>query len=1025
MAATVVTAADVPTTVVGDGRSMVVEYDEDFAPLRRFVGFEFPSDITPLADGSFLVVDQVAHRIVQITPENTIAWSGEIGRGPQRIRRRPQGGFLLTSVDEIIVVDADYAVVSRREAPMLKIAAPLANGNLLVGWNDRIGWLAERTPEGETVWQSKSDGYRDESDTWIDEAQENYFTSLVALDVAADGNILAADFQRNHVRVLSPQYRLIRSLIGPRHMHDLRFGPNGEIVATSPEDYQILVAPEGGRERRIETDLQPFCANLTESGTLLVGYRVLPEDEALNRTRLRESPHVPVPWYQRGLPVPFMGALLAVALALAVRWPEVSGRVRRLRAAPSSPARDSTGEPDASAQPSHRTVGRVVGAVLLTIAFGFGCFLAWQEILIIEVQGFSTRSWRFAVGCLLGGLSLRALGVIAGSSASLTSLYPASWSLPARRADRARTGMLVALSVAGLMVCLAILLQAPANEAIAVACWLAAQLWILAAAFPSIGAPAGERASGSTRIILALILLIAVGTRFWEIGYYPDYIHHDHSMYGYEVVRSQEGNWHPFFSRVYSICRPWFAPVVALFEIFGNHYWVLRVPSALAGVILTGAAYLLGKALFNERVGVVAALLVCVNQLLLLYSRQSYVLDPAAPFVLALYCTTVGLRRGSRFHMCLAGVLGAWALLGYYVSATYVPVAAAVLFYLVAVYPMVMWRQRTGVLWLVLGGVIVYLPMVVGSFADSTVLDRADAIVVFLNPDGSIRWDPDLWAHQVGSSFGAIFRFYGNDNAWGVNTRSSMCMSYVSCLFGIGLTYLLTCWRTPATFLLLAWGTLCIFFGSATLPGAPTSYHFLAAVVPILLVSAVAIDRALALSDRWPAPIRLLPLLAAVGLLSAISYDHLTAFQTAFRRPPDHEDGTPTYLSIGSITAARFVGEHPEWRHFLVRTRRDLSSTSALFRFFGARSDMSDVTTNMREVLPIPPIEPSDAASFVVLPSRAPARDVIRELYPQAALHELHSASGGDTWVFVVGANDVRRAYESQQRLRQWTGETF
>jgi hypothetical protein len=87
-----------------------------------------------------------------------------------------------------------------------------------------------------------------------------------------------------------------------------------------------------------------------------------------------------------------------------------------------------------------------------------------------------------------------------------------------------------------------------------------------------------------------------------------------------------------------------------------------------------------------------------------------------------------------------------------------------------------------------------------------------------------------------------------------------------------------------------------------------------------------------------------------------------------------------------------------------------------LFRFFGVQSDMCDVTTNMRDALPIPPIEPSDAASFVVLPSRAPAREVLRELYPQADLHELHSANGGDTWVFVVGANDVRRVYESHQR---------
>lgn len=996
-------SSEIPTVQLGDGNSFVIEYDENLQPVRKYTGLELPSDITPLPDGSLLLVDRRAHRVLQLDPAGQVAWSDSIVNVPQRARPRPGGGLLVTGFDEVAATDAARKLLWRLSIGRLKVAVPLENGNILTATNERNGWLREVTPQGDVVFESKPLGHRNENGDWVDEDPHEFFLALWSLDVAPDGTILAADFERNEIRVLSPDYRVLRTIRGFRHMDDTRFGPNGEIVAVSSEDYRVLLATPDGEQKSFATERPPVCANLSADGRLFVGFEWRPELSAMYATEERERQRPPVPWYRRPLPISLFAVLIALSTGIGLRWPEISGR----RRVPRQLDRDSGVEKRTEHAHAARLPAMTVCLALLTT----GVWLAWQGIVVIDARGFTSDAWRFALGCLLGGVALRLLNSIAASSASLTSFYPSTWPASAKRVDRLRTSITLLLGLASLAACIGVLLRSPANEGVAVGAWFAAQLWLLLAAFPPVQGAGAERASRATVVLLSIILVVAIGTRFWQIGYYPDFVHHDHSMFGYEIVRVLRGDWQPFFSRIYSVGRPWFIPALAGFELFGEEYWILRLTAAVSGVILTGGAYLLGKALFNQRVGLVAAFLVCVNQLLLLYSRQPYVLDPAAPFVLALYCAAIGLRRGCRLHWCLAGILSGWALLAYYASVTYVPVGAATLVYLMLFYPKAMWRQRTGIAWFLAGSVVVYLPMLAATLSDSIIVERANSIIVFLNPDGSIRWDANLWARQVGRSFGAILRAYGGDTAWGVSARESMCMRYGSCLFGIGLVYLLTAWRTPATFLLLVWGFFCIFLGSALLPGAPTSYHFLAAVVPVMLASAVTVDRTLSLTDRWPPGARLLPLATAAALLSVIGYTHLGAVWKTVRRPDNHADGSPRYDAQAPMVAARYVAEHPDYRYYLIRTRVDQSSAAAGFKFFVANSDISDITTDLREALPVPHVEPAAGASFLVLPSRQADAEAILEFYPNAQRQVLHTAAAGDVLIYSVDAEEVREAY--------------
>jgi len=566
-----------------------------------------------------------------------------------------------------------------------------------------------------------------------------------------------------------------------------------------------------------------------------------------------------------------------------------------------------------------------------------------------------------------------------------------------------------------------VILYQPQEQAGAVALWLAAQIWIIAAAFPPLAADAAERsAARRARPLVLLLLLGAVVTRFWQIGYYPDFVHHDHSIYGHDVLKMLRGDWKPFFVRIHAVGRPWLLSCLFALEVFGHHYWVLRLTGGMSGIIMVWGTYLLGTALCNRRIGLIAALLVLVNNDLLLYSRQPSNIDPVAPFVLALYALTVGVRRGCRFHWCLAGILSGWALMMYRASTIFPVIEVAVLLYLCALLPRRIWEQRAGILWLVVAACIVYLPMVPDMIQTQEMTNRLREQGVLFGPGGAPRWDGALWASQLLHSFGALI-YYRDSGAWWVTTGQSICMPLGSCLLGIGLVYLLGSWWTPATFVLIAWAIICIFMGSAMIVSPPTLYHILAAIVAAMLISAVGLDRALALADAQPRWQRLAAYALVGVVLAVVSFEQVRGFCAAMRRPT-RADGRIVLQEGARITAARYIREHPLYRYYLVRSAAepDTSCTDALYQFLTDDSDVSDLTAPLRTDIPVPPVEPAAGAAFIVFPRRTAERPDLVATYPTARVEELFFAEGPDPLlIYLVDAQSVKEAYSTRRPDRK------
>ncbi len=1023
--------SETPTIPIGPGASSIVEYDLRFRPQRVYVGFRKPTDITPLPDGSLLVADEGAEEVLAFDPSRgTILYRRKFS-GVLRVRPRPLGGLVVTSRDKVLLTDRALQVEREISVKGVRAAAELPSGHILTVSNEDQGWMTERRPDSSIVWQSKPRARLDPDGKWASEKAEQTFVSTSSLDVGEHGEIFASDYDGGNMRLLSKDHLVLRfwTVTGMTHFLDARFGPNGELIAVSPEALSVWTDRGDGKVRTWTssgTDL-PLCANLSPKGTILVGFQWRPENARLNATLQHSAQHKRLPFHRTLPGAVLLGIFAALLICVGLRWRDTRNASARRQVTDSDSIQDRTTGPSNSIMEKRSSRGiraaQIGGAA---VALVLAAFAAWR--MTLETGGVAPgRMIWFGLACAIGGIGLRILNGALGTSATFSSFSPKQSDNPTKVEDVRRPVLPVALAFSSLSICLLAVLFLPDHPELAVETWIVAQILILVAAFDRPAFRTGHSRPGAPAMLLGVVMLGALFTRFWELGQYPDFVHWDHAEYGRAALKILGGEWSPFFilePSNHSVPRPWEAVCAVLLGVFGTHYWVLRLTSAISGVVLVIGTYLLGSSLLNRRAGLVGAFLASVNHVLLLYSRQSYVIDPAAFFVLALYYTTLGLRSGRRFHWCLAGVLSGWCLLTYWASTALVAVGAAIFAAFAFFYPRWLWRRRAGLLWLLLGAVIVYLPMVPHLRGAASLGTRFRETTAVLTPDGSIRRDPAFWKSQLEQTFGTILQ-HGEGSAWNVSTGKPLVFGPETVLFGVGLIYLLLSRRWAPAMVLLPWIGVGFFFGNGLFP-TPNFYHCLAAILPVLLVSAVTVDRLLALSDPWKPPQRFALTVLVLLLLAFIGAHHLRAVWDLVGRSPSLQaNGRPALRADARSIVPRYVRENPDLRYYLVRTSRELSCVEASFNFFADDSEISDMTKPLEETLPVPPMDPPREVAFIVLPGLETRADFIRTVYPSARTVELRSTIlPKPILILLVDADSVRRAFEAaapKRSVRGWS----
>ncbi len=200
-------------------------------------------------------------------------------------------------------------------------------------------------------------------------------------------------------------------------------------------------------------------------------------------------------------------------------------------------------------------------------------------------------------------------------------------------------------------------------------------------------------ASISRRVLrwlpILVLTLLATALRFYRLEF--------DSLWDGEpfTLRFAQRGWADFFHYVadFSAHPPLWFVITKLLIRSGWNEWVIRFPAAVVGILTVPALYFLGEQLFDARVGFMAAFLMAISPIDVLYSQNARMYSAFALLAaLALYVLWRALHEHPMFWWITFGLVAALGMYTHYLFV--LPLGGALLFAAIVVIGRA--RQQTG-----------------------------------------------------------------------------------------------------------------------------------------------------------------------------------------------------------------------------------------------------------------------------------------------------------------------------------------
>ncbi|MBI5876028.1 MAG: glycosyltransferase family 39 protein [Chloroflexi bacterium] len=494
----------------------------------------------------------------------------------------------------------------------------------------------------------------------------------------------------------------------------------------------------------------------------------------------------------------------------------------------------------------------------------------------------------------------------------------------------------------------------------------------------------GKRAIAEIACV-TLIALIAFGLRAWNVQEMPPIMHGDEGEMGVIARGILSGVTPPLFEASPFFSLPYVLNYLqaASLAIFGVDEFGLRMLSVIAGTACIPLIYVIGRQGWGVAGGLGAAWLMAVAHMQIHYSRLGFVFIESVLFMLVMMAAlaVAGSNKEPDNRWSTFAVAGLAMGLGqyFYFASRVMPIVAAPL-----VLHMLFTRRATLRQAIVMAAAVLIAFAPLGAYF-ATHLDvfidrvsfvsvlRDDNIAHVLGRPGTLSGDwPLVLATQMNHNLRLFVR--GGDAGGFYFQNIPGLDPIMSILFWIGLGIAAS--QTPrfASFALVVWFTLGLFFGGVLTIDAPSAQRL------TVMLPTTCLFGALGLSAAWNAvaSLRVRPVAAimwragALGvLLSVVAVLTWLNIDLYFRQYANGAQGRE------AITVARLARAEPEGTAIVLMGRPVLYSNHGAIKYLAPGITFSD-PKNAADVS----IDPSRGALILAVPDRLNDLKVIQAQYP-------------------------------------------
>ena len=507
--------------------------------------------------------------------------------------------------------------------------------------------------------------------------------------------------------------------------------------------------------------------------------------------------------------------------------------------------------------------------------------------------------------------------------------------------------------------------------------------------------------------LLAVVLLVALVTRFYRIGEIPFGLWADEAFSGLEILRVlREPGYRPVAGagQVQGLpAMAWYlsAPIVAL---LGPTEIALRIPAATAGVAGVVGTFVLGRALFGTLHGLIAAGMLATMAWHVTFSRIAmHGVYSTALNAFSLAFLVYAVKTGRRSLFALAGLSLGLSVNFYFAARLFLVVAAVYLLHRFALGRLPWLRQHwMGIALFALFGLMAAGPLSLLAFQNPRLFnERTETVSVFREVERENSYRPiveNVKEHLM------MFNVAGDGNGRHNLPGEPMLDRATAALAALGLILALTRALRPEYLVVVAWLLTMMLGGILTLSfEAPQAYRTVDNTVAAALLAALPVaalghrlagllGAARTRIGRWLVPTAQLAA-GCVAALALVPIAYANVDRYFVRQANDSASwaahATPETLIAREIASGRAIG-----KPYVDQTLMDHPSIRLL-------APRSFPNTRFDPAISLPFRDAEGATVFVNGEATAQVATV-RRLYPDARVVEHKNPAGGPVVLYEI-----------------------